>query len=91
MYQGDAVVMWTLTIAGRRTGWLSEKFHARFRELSLHACAREGLICPVYVLMPDHLHLIWMGIAKDCDQLNGMRFLRKFLAKELGEIGRAHV
>ena len=41
-YQGDAVVHWTLPIARRNTGWLNEIFHARFREVMLHAAAREG-------------------------------------------------
>ena len=62
-YQGNAVVLWTLPVAKRRTGWLDDVFHARFRELILHANAREGLICPVYVLMPDHIHLVWMGLS----------------------------
>jgi hypothetical protein len=29
--------------------------------------------------MPDHLHLIWMGLRLDSDQLNGMAFLRTYL------------
>ena len=75
-YQGDAVVHWTLFIAHRRQGWLNDSFHAQFRELMLHAAAREGLVCPVYCLVPDHLHFIWMGLRPDCDQRNGMTFLR---------------
>ena len=75
-YQGDAVVHWTLPIALRQTGWLGERFHAAFREQVLHAAAREGLFCPTYCLLPDHLHLVWMGLRVDSDQLNGMAFLR---------------
>jgi REP element-mobilizing transposase RayT len=82
-YQGDAVVHWTLTVFDRATGWLTESFHARFRELMLHAAAREGLFCPVYCLMPDHLHLIWMGLRLDSDQKNGMSFLRTHLKSAL--------
>ncbi len=78
-YQGDAVVHWTLPISRRRRGWLDERFHAAFRELMLHAAAREGLLCPTYCLMPDHLHLVWMGLRLDSDQLNGMAFLRTHL------------
>jgi len=78
-YQGDAVVHWTLPIAHRRQGWLDEPFHAAFRELLLHTAAREGLFCPTYCLMPDHLHLVWMGLRLDSDQLNGMAFLRTHL------------
>jgi REP element-mobilizing transposase RayT len=45
----------------------------------LHTAAREGLICPTYCLMPDHLHLVWMGLRLDSDQRNGMAFLRTHL------------
>ena len=68
-------------------GWLTEKFHARFRELMLHAAAREGLFCPAYCLMPDHLHLVWMGLRLDSDQLNGMSFLRTYLEPALTPVG----
>lgn len=78
-YQGDAVVHWTLTVFDRAKGWLTEMFHARFRELMLHVAAREGLWCPVYCLMPDHLHLVWMGLRLKSDQLKGMSFLRTHL------------
>jgi putative transposase len=77
-YRGDAVVHWTLTIFDRGQGWLNDLFHARFRELLVHVCAREGLLCPCYCLMPDHLHLIWMGLRADTDQRNGMTFLRTY-------------
>jgi REP element-mobilizing transposase RayT len=77
-YQGDAVVHWTLTIAQHGTGWLDDHFHVSFRELLLHACVREGLVCPCYCLMPDHMHLIWMGLKPESDQRNGMSFLRTY-------------
>jgi putative transposase len=82
-YQGDAVVFWTLTIFDRAKGWLTPLFHQKFRELMLHAAAREGLACPAYCLMPDHLHLVWMGLRLDSDQINGMAFLRTYLEPEL--------
>jgi len=82
-YVGDAVVHWTMPMASRATGWLDEIFHARFREIMLHAMAREGLICPTYCLMPDHIHLIWMGLNHDSDQLIGMKFLREHLGPAL--------
>jgi REP element-mobilizing transposase RayT len=83
-YRGHAVVFWTLTIQDRAKGWLAEQFHFRFRELMLHTCAREHLLCPTYCLMPDHLHLIWMGLRRSSDQLNAMKFLRKQLEPCLG-------
>jgi len=82
-YQGDAVVHWTLPISHRRQGWLDELFHGAFRELMLHTAAREGLSCSIYCLMPDHLHLVWMGLRLDSDQLNGMAFLRTYLEPKL--------
>ncbi|MEK7686695.1 MAG: hypothetical protein AAB466_14865 [Verrucomicrobiota bacterium] len=82
-YQGDAMVHWTLPTFDRATGWLTERFHARFRELMLHPAAREGLFCPTYCLMPDHLHLVWMGLRPDSDQRNGMAFLRTYLEPAL--------
>jgi REP element-mobilizing transposase RayT len=63
----------------RGTGWLSRSFHSGFRELLLHVAAREGLFCPAYCLMPDHIHLLWLGLRRDTDQRNGMSFLRTHL------------
>jgi putative transposase len=82
-YQGDAVVHWTLTVFDRGQGWLDERFHFQFRELMFHAASREGLLCPTYCLMPDHIHLIWMGLRLDSNQLNGMSFLRTYLEPRL--------
>jgi REP element-mobilizing transposase RayT len=82
-YQGDAVVHWTMPIAMRGSGWLNELFHSQFREIMLHAASREGLICPAYCLMPDHIHLLWMGLRLDSDQRNGMKFLREHLGPAL--------
>ncbi len=81
-YQGFAAVQWTITLEPRATGWLDAAFHAHFRELLLHAAAREGLFSPAYVLMPDHIHLLWLGLRVVTDQSNAMRFLRKYLQRE---------
>ena len=70
-YQEHSVVM------------LNPLFHARFRELILHAAAREQIWCPVYCLMPNHFHLVWMGVRRESDQLNAMRFLRRQLCPRL--------
>ncbi len=83
-YQGRAMVLWTHTFEHRSTGWLNEPFHARFREVLLHAGARYRLACPVYLLMPDHWHLIWLGLADDSDQHTATRMLRKHLQPLLG-------
>ena len=83
LYRSFAVVLWTITLDRHAKGWLDDCFHLHFRELLLHAAAREGLFCPVYVLMPDHAHLMWMGLRVDTDQRNAMKFLRRHLAEEL--------
>lgn len=85
-YQADAVIHWTMPIAMRGTGWLSDPFHAHFRETMLHAAAREGLFCPTYCLMPDHIHLVWMGLRRDTAQKNGMKFLREHLAPPIAPV-----
>ncbi len=70
-------------MAQRGIGWLNEIFHARFREIMLHAAVRENLFCPVYCLMPDHIHFIWMGLNKDSDQKTAIKFVREHLALAL--------
>ena len=69
-YQGPAFVHWTLTLEERATGWLSEAFHQRFRELMLHTAAREDIFCPAWCLMPDPIHLVWMGTGTGSDPPN---------------------
>jgi putative transposase len=83
-YQGHAVIFWTNTVEHRARGWLTPQFHSLFREMMLHAATRERLLCPTHCLMPDHLHWIWMGIHKDSDQLNAMKFVRTRLQPSLG-------
>src|SRR5208282_195587 len=82
-YQSHAAVLWTLALEYRAKGWLNQFFHACFRELTLHAAAREKIWCPTYCLMPDHLHFVWMGMRRASDQLNAIRFLRRQLAPAL--------
>jgi len=74
-YRAFAVVQWTVTLKNKTTSWLNDGFHFRFRELLLHAAMRENLFCPVYVLMPEHLHLIWMGLGSSggCAKLDRWR------------------
>jgi putative transposase len=83
-YRDFAWVHWTMTLENRAAGWLTAKFHAEFRLLLLHTCARYSLVCPVYCLMPDHMHLLFMGIAAGSDQRIGLRFLRRHLNTRLG-------
>lgn len=82
-YQGNAAVHWTQPIAKQRTGWLNAQFHARFRELMMHTAARHHLVCPVYCLMPDHLHHIWIGLGSESYQRRAIAFLRTYLEPTL--------
>lgn len=79
-----------MTIDRRKTGWLTERFHHRFREILLHTLARQRLICPVYCLMPDHLHLLWMGLSGESDQRIAARFFRTHLNAALSPMRLQH-
>ncbi|MCX6956683.1 MAG: hypothetical protein NTV51_31535, partial [Verrucomicrobia bacterium] len=83
-YRGLAFVHWTLTTERRATGWLTPAFHTVWQFTLLHACARYDLACPAYVLMPDHIHLLWLGLnERDSDQRLANQFLRKHLRSHL--------
>ncbi len=83
-YQAHSAIFWTLTLKNRSRGWLSTEFHHSFRDRMLHAAVRYDVWCPIYCLMPDHLHLLWMGMRRRSDQLNAMKFLRTELEPLLG-------
>ncbi len=96
-YCGDACVHWIHTTKNRTTGWLDLPFHLRFREILTHTLSRNDLVCPVYCLMPDHMHLLWIGIHEERDQCNqrtATRHFRKHLNRLLegedpvAEVGR---
>jgi REP element-mobilizing transposase RayT len=82
-YQAFAAVHWTMRIEPAKPGWLDDRFHHEFREALLHVCVREELVCPTYCLMPDHLHLMLLGLAVASDQLNAIKFLRLHLNRLL--------
>lgn len=77
-YRGQAFAHWSMTIASRREGWLDADFHRHFRELQLHTLSRYDLLCPVYCLMPDHLHFLWLGLSEASDQDLAATFFRRF-------------
>ena len=88
-YRGRAIVHWTLTVDQRGPGWLDDAFHARFRWLLLHGCARYEMACPVYCLMPDHAHLLVVGWSQGADQRLFMPWLRRHtnrLLKARGQV-----
>jgi REP element-mobilizing transposase RayT len=66
-----------MTVDRRATGWLDVLRHAQFREALLHTMVPYEMLCPVYCLMPDHAHLIWMGVAPSTDQRLAAAFFRR--------------
>ncbi len=82
-YQAFAAVHWTMPVLPRVPGWLDDRLHQQFRELQLHACARERLFCPAYCLMPDHLHFVWIGLSVQSNQRNAVKFFREHLNRML--------
>lgn len=78
-YQGPAYVHWTMTMEGRKQGWLIPIFYYKFREILTHTMFRFGVCCPIYCCMPDHIHLLWIGISDDSDQRNAAKYFRRQL------------
>ena len=56
--------------------WLDARFLYKFRELLTHTCFRSQIACPIYTLMPDHMHLLWCGLADASDQRVAMKRFR---------------
>jgi REP element-mobilizing transposase RayT len=76
-YRGTSAVHWSMTIAGRRTGWLNPLHHCGVREFLLHTLARHSLACPAYCLMPDHGHFLWLGLDSSADQQRASSYFRR--------------
>jgi putative transposase len=76
-YRGQAYVHWSMTIDERKKGWLAPIFYYKFREVLTHTMFRYGLCCPIYCCMPDHLHLLWIGVLDDSDQRTAVKYFRK--------------
>ncbi|OYP33077.1 hypothetical protein [Rhodopirellula sp. MGV] len=86
-YRGDAIVHWSTTISGRQTGWLNGISYYRFRELLAHTAFRYGIASPIFCLMPDHFHMVWMGLFTESNQLLAMKHFRKTVNESLHRIG----
>jgi REP element-mobilizing transposase RayT len=86
-YRGQAFVHWSMTIEDRNKGWLVPIFYYKFREILTHAAFRFGLCSPIYCCMPDHLHLLWVGILDASDQLLAARYFRRQLNPILEKLG----
>ena len=78
-----------LAVEDRRTGWLDARLLYRFRELLTHTCFRYAIACPIYTLMPDHVHMLWNGVSPQADQLDAMKSFRKTMNDSLQRIGFA--
>jgi len=86
-YRGPAYVHWSMAMDNRTSGWLSPTFHYKLREILTHTMFRYGLCCPIYCCMPDHLHLLWVGILDGSDQRNAVKFFRAQLNPILEKLG----
>ncbi len=86
-YQGNAFVHWSLTMENRKSGWLTPIFYYKFRELLTHTMFRYGVTCPIYCCMPEHFHLMWLGLFPNTDQLTAMKYFRRQTNAVLRKIG----
>jgi len=86
-YRSNAIVHWSVTVADRKEGWLNGLFYYRVREILTHTAFRYGVACPMFCLMPDHFHMLWMGLLDESDQLLGMKHFTKTLKESLHRIG----
>jgi hypothetical protein len=60
------------------------------KECLLHALAREFLCCPVYCLMPDHGHFLFIGYDARSDQRAAVRWFRQRWGRLLTEDALQH-
>lgn len=86
-YRGQACVHWSMTMDQRTQGWLVPIFYYKFRGILTHTMFRYGLCCPIYCCMPDHIHLLWLGILDGSDQRNAAKFFRAQLNPILEKLG----
>jgi REP element-mobilizing transposase RayT len=71
----------------RKTGWLIPIFYYKFREILTHTMFRYGLSCPIFCCMPDHMHLLWIGLFEESDQRLAAKYFRKQLRPVLEKLG----
>jgi REP element-mobilizing transposase RayT len=66
-----------MTVERRGTGWLTPETHSGILVVLGKTMRLYELACPIYCLMPDHVHLLWLGLAPASDQLSAARYFRK--------------
>ena len=76
-YRGQVLIHWTMAVDRRSGGWLDEHAHLQWREVLLHMCVRFALSVPVYCVMPDHVHLVTVGLGEASEHRLAVRFLRQ--------------
>jgi putative transposase len=76
-YRGQSYIHWSMAIDKRKEGWLVPEFYCNFKVVLTHTMFRYGLTCPIYCCMPDHIHMLWIGILDGSDQRNAVKFFRK--------------
>ena len=87
-YRGEeAWVHWVLAIEERKQGWLDARFLYRFREILTHVAFRYQIACSIFCLMPDHIHMLWVGLSHESDQLIAMKRFRNDANESLRRIG----
>ena len=60
-YHGRKCVAFTAVEAKRRPRFATPEIHDAVREALLSAGERHGCLVPIYTLMPDHLHVLFLG------------------------------
>ena len=85
-YRGQSFVHWSMTIDDRKKGWLVPIFYYNFVKF-LRTVYRYGIGCPIFCCMPDHIHLLWIGILEGSDQRNAVKYFRKQLNPILENLG----
>ena len=83
-YNGRSFIHWTHTIEKRATGWSTPEFHSAFRETLIHSAGRYEIAVPAYCLMPDHLHLLAIGLRDSTSHRNSSKQVRREINRLIG-------
>lgn len=64
-YHGRKAVAFTACETSRRPGFADGEIFGMVRETLAEAAERHGCSVPIFCLMPDHLHVLMLGLADD--------------------------
>lgn len=77
-YQGPtSYVHWTMAIDNRGKGWRDDLMHSRVRECLMHSLVKAHLVCPIYMLMSDHGHFLFVGYDALSDHMRAVAHFRR--------------